>query len=212
MTKGRVATAVAAAIAFMFVAQTAFAQYPIPRGSLYCAGSQLVVNTGGTATFTATLRDLAGNPMPGQTGFFDIVSQNGAASLSTPVSTTDFTGTAGTSLFVDGAVGTIFVRAVNDGLECRALLNVIQPPPPPTFNIITPPPVINIIETPPLINIVSVIRPPSTGDAGLASTNQGSGYDILAGSVGVSVLLIVSIVLMLRHQDHRSPVTNHEGN
>ena len=65
MTKGRAFAAAAAALLFLFISQTASAQYPPPQGSLICqlAQSQVIANS--TLVMTVRLIDNNGNSVPG---------------------------------------------------------------------------------------------------------------------------------------------------
>ncbi len=66
MTKGSVIAALAAAVTFVLVAQTAFAQYPPPQTNLVCAVNQVDLNVSSNVLFAATLRDAGGKAISGQ--------------------------------------------------------------------------------------------------------------------------------------------------
>ena len=114
MTKGRVAIATAfAAIAVLIASQTAFAQYPPPKGHLVCeyTGSKIVI----------TLSDGGGKAVVGQWAFFEVIA--GGASLSTTAVLTDGSGQGFAS--VSGGSGRLVVRATADGLECSIIADVL---------------------------------------------------------------------------------------
>jgi hypothetical protein len=139
MTKGRVAAFLAAAIAFIFISQTASAQYPPPEGHLICT---IEVEIKGTFAFTASLRDSDGNSLgEGHKVFFEIVSHDGDASLSDDVVVTNENGDAQVDVKGGGAGQLVVSATSEEGLECRAVAQVTG----------------------------SLIRAPSTGDGGLVN-------------------------------------------
>lgn len=162
MAKGRLFAAVAAAVfTTLALAGTVSAQYPTPKGSLVCTTTVDV--SIGKSTVTATLRDSAGNPVSGQTVTFTITS--GKGTLSSNTATTNGSGAA--SVELHGAENTS-VSAVYDGLECRAVAQVLG----------------------------STFRPPATGDAGLLGTNSNSNGVILALDLAVMALTGAGVLVL----------------
>ena len=128
MTKGSVIAALAAAVAFVFVAQTAFAQYPPPQTNLVCAVSQVDINAGSNVLLAATLRDSSGKVMAGQTVAFSVVS--GDAKLSSTAVATDRDGTAVSNVYIGSNPGNVVLSASSGPVACRATaqVNNIVPP------------------------------------------------------------------------------------
>jgi hypothetical protein len=128
MTKGSVIAAIAAAVTFFLIAQTASAQYPPPQTNLVCAVSQVDLKAGGNVLLAATLRDASGSALAGQTVVFKVIS--GDASLSATSVTTDADGTAVVNVYVGSNPGDVVVSATSGSVECRATAQVatIRPP------------------------------------------------------------------------------------
>jgi hypothetical protein len=99
----------------------AAAQYPTPKGALLCTSGVITAQTNSSFQFTATLVDIMGAPVPGNTVNF-IVSGN--ATLSTTSATTDGNGQASTTVNTTGGGGQIVVSAAIDQFVCRAVINV----------------------------------------------------------------------------------------
>ena len=118
MFKGlMLAAAGAATVAALFVAGTASAQYPEPKGSLVCT-TKVNVEINGTEIY-ATLRDSKGNPVSGQTVTFKVTSGSGSLDMSTDA--TDGNGVA----WVKANSTNIGVTATYDGLQCSAVAQVL---------------------------------------------------------------------------------------
>ena len=128
MTKGSVIAALAAAVTFVFLAQTASAQYPPPQTNLVCAVSQVDLNVGSNVLLAATLRDASGAAMTGHAVNFSVVS--GDAKLSSTSVATDADGTAVVNVYVGSNPGNVVLSASNGSVECRATaqVNTIVPP------------------------------------------------------------------------------------
>jgi hypothetical protein len=99
----------------------AAAQYPTPRGALLCTSGVITAQANSSFQFTATLVDINGAPVPGNTVTF-IVSGN--ATLSTTSATTDGNGQAFTTVNTLAGGGQIVVSAAIDQFVCRAVVNV----------------------------------------------------------------------------------------
>lgn len=170
MTKGRVLAVFAATIAIaasVFMVSTASAQYPPPKGGMFCASGQLVFKSGGTAVFSATIVDTTGAPVPGQLVNFAITAQSGGASLSNSSGVTDSKGMAFTTVNLGNNPGQLTVRAVNEGLQCSAVAEV-----------------------------QGAITAPKTGDAGLVAVGNGSGTSLLGlAAIGAIVFTVSGIVV-----------------
>lgn len=118
MFKGlMLAAAGAATVAALFVAGTASAQYPEPKGSLVCT-TRVNTQINGTEIY-ATLHDSNGNPVPNQTVTFQVTS--GTGSLDTSTDDTDANGVA----WVKANSTNIGVAAIYDGLQCSAVAEVL---------------------------------------------------------------------------------------
>src|ERR671926_1659133 len=76
---------------------SAAAQYPTPRGALYCSSGVITSQTNSSFQFTATFVDIMGAPVQGANVFFTV---SGGATLSTTSSITDGNGQAMTTVFV----------------------------------------------------------------------------------------------------------------
>ena len=129
MFKGLALAAVAATFAALFLASTASAQYPPPKGSLVCTTTAAIEVKSvevPEAVVLATLRDAAGKPVAGETVYFQIVG--GSGNLNSSSAQTNSSGVA--SVGMHGSNTT--VAATNDGLECRTVAQVLgsrfQPP------------------------------------------------------------------------------------
>jgi hypothetical protein len=94
--------------------------------------------TAGSLTLTATYRDSAGNPVVGKLVNFEVVTSGGTTTAS---GTTNASGAASLTVLIGNTTGQITIKASADDLECRGVAEVLG---------------------------VSVFRPPSTGDGGLA--------------------------------------------
>jgi len=112
MFKGLMLAAGAAMVAALFLAGTASAQYPQPKGSLVC------VTRGGGSEIHATLRDSKGSPIKGQIITFTIISGHG--SLDAYKTATDANGYAWVR-----ATGNVTVAASYDGLRCSSVAQVL---------------------------------------------------------------------------------------
>ncbi len=128
MTKGSVIAALAAAVTFVLVAQTAFAQYPPPQTNLVCAVSQVDLNVSSNVLFAATLHDASGAAITGQAVEFSVVS--GDAKLSSSSVATDADGTAVVNAYIGSNPGDVVLSASSGSVECRATaqVNSIRPP------------------------------------------------------------------------------------
>ena len=128
MTKGSVIAALAAAVTFVLVAQTAFAQYPPPQTNLVCAVNQVDLNVSSNVLFAATLRDAGGKAISGQAVSFSVVS--GDASLSSTSVATDADGTAVVNVYIGSNPGDVVLSASSGSVACRATaqVNSIVPP------------------------------------------------------------------------------------
>jgi hypothetical protein len=100
---------------------SASAQYPTPKGALLCTSGVITAQTNSSFQFTATLVDIMGAPVPGNTVNF-IVSGN--ATLSSTSATTDGNGQASVTVNTTGGGGQIVVSAAIDQFVCRAVVNV----------------------------------------------------------------------------------------
>src|SRR3954466_13336194 len=99
----------------------AAAQYPTPRGALYCSSGAITAQTNSSFQFTATFVDIMGAPVQGANVFFQVT---GGATLSTTNMVTDGNGQAFTTVFTGNAGGQIVVTANADQFVCRAVINV----------------------------------------------------------------------------------------
>jgi hypothetical protein len=183
MTKGRVAAALLAAIAFTIFAQTASAQYPPPKGNLVCVFSEVNVKFHQEITLTVTLRDTAGGLMSNQAIHFSFVSQPGVTRLSTSSEFTNSAGQAFVKIFPGDKLGQVIVSAKSDGLECRAALQIVQAQE----------------------LAVKTIVPPATGDGGLAVGRVG-GFTTFIGllaAAGIAFAVIAAVVLIERRLTNR---------
>jgi hypothetical protein len=99
----------------------AAAQYPTPRGALYCSSGAITAQTNSSFQFTATYVDIMGAPVQGANVFFQVT---GGATLSTTNVTTDGNGQAFTTVNTGNAGGQIVVTANADQFICRAVVNV----------------------------------------------------------------------------------------
>ena len=99
----------------------AAAQYPTPKGALLCTSGVITAQANSSFQFTATLVDILGAPVPGNTVNF-IVSGN--ATLSSTSATTDGNGQASVTVNTTGGGGQIVVSAAIDQFVCRAVVNV----------------------------------------------------------------------------------------
>ena len=158
MRKGSVLAAVAATLATLFFISTASAQYPEPRGHMVCVVNQINVSIHGSARIGVTMRDTRGSAMTDREVRFWILSQpDGSSWLSGYKAWTDGSGSAFVTLNAGSRAGHIVVVAESDdGMECSVLTAVFAPPP------------VEIIQ-----RVESVVRPPATGDAGLAAIDTG---------------------------------------
>src|SRR5918994_1855952 len=100
---------------------SAAAQYPTPRGALYCSSGTITAQTNSSFVFTATLVDIVGAPVQGATVNF-IVSGN--ATLSSNTGVTDGNGQASVTVNTTAGGGQIVVSAAIDQFVCRAIINV----------------------------------------------------------------------------------------
>lgn len=128
MQKGSLIAVITAAAVLVFGVQVASAQYPDPKSSLVCAVNQVDVQAGGSTTMTATLRDIAGNPLAGNKVNFTVIS--GEASLASSSATTDRSGVATTVVNVGTSGSAVVVHAASESSQCQASTNVsgIVPP------------------------------------------------------------------------------------
>jgi hypothetical protein len=118
MFKGlMLAAAGAATVAALFVAGTASAQYPEPKGSLVCT-TRVSVTIENTEVH-ATLRDSKGNPVSGVGVSFSITA--GSGKLDSNTAYTDSNGDA----WVKAQGSNLGVQAVYDGLQCSAVAQVL---------------------------------------------------------------------------------------
>ncbi|HLF78353.1 MAG TPA: hypothetical protein VJB57_12800 [Dehalococcoidia bacterium] len=195
MTLGRVLAATAAAITFLFISQTASAQYPPPDGSLICQLSQSRVDANSNVFLTVRLIDTFGNAKPGERVNFGIVSSNGTASLSNSFGITDSFGQTSTTVFVGSGFGRIEVTATAQNAACRAVIDPITPTPTPTPVRTVAPAIVR--QATPVIQVLgaavasSVITPPQTGDGGLqdSSGDKDSTALYLIGAVELIAVL-----------------------
>lgn len=100
---------------------TAAAQYPTPRGALYCTAGAITAQINSSFQFTATFVDIMGAPVQGANVFFTVT---GDATLSTTNVTTDGNGQAMTTVNTGSSGGLIVVTANADQFVCRAVVNV----------------------------------------------------------------------------------------
>ncbi len=118
MFKGlMLAAAGAATLAALFVAGTASAQYPEPKGNLVCT-TKVSVEAHET-TFYATLRDSSGKPIAGKVVNFKVIGGTGTIDGSTD--TTDANGVA----WVRSKSSNISVAAIYDGIQCSAVSQIL---------------------------------------------------------------------------------------
>jgi hypothetical protein len=99
----------------------AAAQYPTPKGALYCSSGVITAQANSSFQFTATLVDIFGGPVPSTTVFFAV---SGNATLSATSATTDGNGQASTTVNTGSGGGQIVVTATVDQFVCRAVVNV----------------------------------------------------------------------------------------
>jgi len=99
----------------------AAAQYPTPKGALLCQSGAITAQANSSFQFTATIVDIMGAPVPGNSVFFTV---SGGATLSTNNAVTDGNGQAFTTVFTGTAGGQIVVTATIDQFVCRAVVNV----------------------------------------------------------------------------------------
>jgi hypothetical protein len=100
---------------------SASAQYPTPKGALLCQSGAITAQTNSSFQFTATIVDIMGAPVPGNSVFFTV---SGGATLSTNNAVTDGNGQAFTTVFTGTAGGQIVVTATADQFVCRAVVNI----------------------------------------------------------------------------------------
>ena len=163
MTKGRILAASAALFMALAIAGTAAAQYPTPKGSLVCTTSvNIQINE---TQVSATIRDAAGRAIANEEVGFSIIS--GGGTLSNSRGLTNGSGTATVTL--SGASNTS-VGASYDGLECRAVAQVLG----------------------------SVVRPPSTGSGGLVGGTGSSEVLLITSFAVMGMSSIVLLVLRSR--------------
>jgi hypothetical protein len=127
MRKGSLMAALVAAAAFLFVANTASAQYPPPKETLVCVVADVQIKEGDTTRLTVTLRDVSGQPLSERTLYFSVVS--GSAQLSSSSAITDGSGNAWVT--VTPGSGDAMISARSDSAECRATISTsrtISPP------------------------------------------------------------------------------------
>ena len=179
MIKGRIFAALAVTIGILGTlafAGPASAQYPEPDGDLFCATSDLTVNSNGTAVFTVTLLDDEGNAVVGKLITFVIEQQPGGASLTNTTDVTDGNGDATTTVITGSNPGKIVVAATFDQKKCRAELQIERLP------------------------VVEVLAAPKTGDGGLIA-NGGRGSQTELIGLGASVLVIFLAVGLLLYSN-----------
>jgi len=154
-------------LATVMLAQSAFAQYPPPSGSLTSAASATSAQTGEHLSIACVLRDTSGAAIADKTITFVLNVNPGDASLDANQATTDAAGVASVDLDVGTRPGLARVSCTGDGLSSSVLVEVLAetsaPPAPP-----------------------SQVTPPSTGDAGLAAS----------GALRSALALPLSLVLL----------------
>lgn len=128
MRKGSLIAVFVAAATFFLVAQVASAQYPTPKTTLVCAVNQIDVKTNSSTVVAATLRDISGKALSGETVNFKIAS--GDATLSSSSAVTDENGTAVVTINFGSTSGAVTVHATAESSECQARTEVkgIVPP------------------------------------------------------------------------------------
>jgi hypothetical protein len=99
----------------------AAAQYPTPKGALFCSSGVITAQANSSFQFTATFVDITGAAVQGHTVFFSV---QGSATLSATSATTDGNGQASTTVNVGTGGGQIVVSANADQFVCRAVVNV----------------------------------------------------------------------------------------
>jgi hypothetical protein len=162
-----------AANADQFVCR-AVVQVPVEVPNIQCYITQLTQYSN-QYTFSVTLRSTT-TILIGQTINFYITSTGGGASISQFAAVTDGNGQASVIVYVLPTSGTVTVTAQYGGMTCPATINVIPPPPPTFIQQVVPP--------------VSIILPPQTGDAGLA-TKDDARFGLGEGLAALGVLGMV---------------------
>lgn len=181
MNKARLAV-LAAAMALTTVlalsAHSLSAQpYPPPVGSLTASVAPTPALIGSSVTVSAVVRDVAGNPSPGQEVVFAIASQPGTdASLEGAQSVTkisDADGLARAQLFTGSTPGTIIVEVTSGAMSSQVSVTVQTAAPPPA-------------------------AVPPTGGAGTADQTPPAWLLVLAAAGGI--LALGATLLILRRQ------------
>ena len=136
--------------AFVGFQATSHAQYGEPLGNVSLKVDNATPSKGSSTNITSQALDLAGKPVPGGLITFSIVSEPGndaAVGSKTISKVSDAFGLATISLYAGTTDGVIVIEVLAGELRSTVLVNVGTPPP---------------LAAP-------VVRPPSTGDAGLAA-------------------------------------------
>ena len=178
------------AMLFHGVAQ---AQYPPPIGNVQAQASSTTASTQTNVTITCIVLGPNGAPMGGIVCTTAVDSEPGGpggdVSLGSKVvqKVTDASGRVTTNLYTGSTPGVIQVSVTANGLQSRVLVQVTGAP---ASTVVVVPPGSSASALPPAAPIDqpdAFISPPSTGDAGLASTSNGLG--------AMSVLLVLAIVV-----------------
>jgi len=170
------ATLIAGVVA-LFASATASAQYGPIGFSQFCAASTTNAQINTSVTVQVVITDGFGSPVNGQlVGFFISSLPPGSnASLSSNAAFTNLFGIASVTLFTGSTLGTI---VVNGG--CTAVVNVqglalVQAA---------------VVQPTAQVQGVAVIQLPSTGDAGLATSQSGF-------SSGTTMVFLAAAALVL---------------
>ena len=185
MTRGRVFTAAAAIMAIVLVIQVAHVSTVSaqypPPNGNLVCTTDVKVSVDSMGKVSATLTDSAGAPVPGEQVTFEIISQPGGASLVDHMVTTDAAGVAMTKLLTGDNTGIVSISATTESAECRAVTEIRR------------------------------IRPPSTGDGGLAAVDGGdSGSTFLwsLGQIGAIAVLGAAAGLAWRRQSENADLAS----
>lgn len=181
MTKGRVLAGVAAIMATVFLIQAIHVNNVSaqypPPNGNLVCTTDVMVSVDSMGKVAATLTDSAGTPVPGELVTFEITSQPGGASLVDHTVTTDANGVAMTKLLTGDNLGIVSISATTDSAECRAVTQIRG------------------------------IRPPSTGDGGLAAVdggNSGSTFLWTLGQISAVAAVGAAAGLVWRHQAEKA--------
>ena len=177
----------------------AVVQVPVEVPNIKCYITQLTQYSS-QFSFSVTISSTT-TVLVGQTVNFYITSTGGGASLSQIAAVTDGSGVASVIVYVLPTSGSVTITANYNGMTCPANINVAPPPPPscqpnqPGYSAQYASQYCFIQQ---VVPPTSIILPPQTGDAGLATDR--SGFGLSEGLAALGMIGMVAGVAVVSRQ------------